>query len=276
MKVLTELSPYMLGFFAINILLILTQRQQIYHPRSYHSGYNTAFNQIKTIHYSVNNKKQAAYLYQKGNGPIEKIWIVLGGNASLALDWLHLLQHYPEQNQAFLLIDYPGYGNNTGYPSEKNNHQAVVQAYQAFLDNTNAKPSCYILGHSLGTAVAVNIAKILQPKAIVLLSPFTSTYDMSKNIIGHYWAWLLQSFIWDPYKTKETLIGLKRTHPDIKVYLLHGNQDSVVPVSMSREIHTKLKGWAHYQELSNKDHDLPYTAEKEILQTLQTASKTGH
>jgi hypothetical protein len=44
-----------------------------------------------------------------------RLWVAFCGNGSLALDWTTILAGYPNANDAFLLVDYPGYGKCTGY-----------------------------------------------------------------------------------------------------------------------------------------------------------------
>ena len=48
----------------------------------------------------------------------DKVWVVFGGNAQLALDWLWLIEHLGQDfsKDSFLLMDYPGYGLCHGKP----------------------------------------------------------------------------------------------------------------------------------------------------------------
>ncbi|MBA3963805.1 MAG: hypothetical protein H0X40_18155 [Chthoniobacterales bacterium] len=39
-----------------------------------------------------------------------RVWVLFCGNGSLALDWLPLARRDQNTGDAFLLIDYPGYG----------------------------------------------------------------------------------------------------------------------------------------------------------------------
>ena len=263
-------------FLALSLLLVITQRQQMYFPRRYNPAYTHALQQTIPIHHKLNSKKQVAYLRASNPSNIKHLWIVLGGNASLALDWLPLLLKLQSQETGFLLIDYPGYGQNDGTPTQAHNQQAALLAYTALITQLpGPQPKRYILAHSLGTGVAAAISAKFDPSAVILLSPFTSMYAMAQKLIGKPWAWLLQKFLWDKYPTADYLAKLKKTHPHIKVHILHGSHDNIVPVSMSRELFKQHPKWIHYQEIAHHGHDLPYTAEANILATIADIQGTG-
>src|SRR5258708_34657929 len=88
----------------------------VYHPRPYDESYAYAFpaNGVE-INYTVATAKYCAY-YIPATAPIPKrLWIAFCGKGSLALDWTTILREYWAHEDAFLLIDYPGYGKNGGY-----------------------------------------------------------------------------------------------------------------------------------------------------------------
>ena len=184
------------AFVFLSFLLVITQRYQIYHPRSYLPEVADNLDDGTVIPYESSGYAHKAFFYSNSATP-ERIWVILGGNASLALEWLPLLPTIPLPTTGYLLIDYPGYGFNQGYPSKKANLAAVLQAHHILMQSLPAATSTYILGHSLGSAVAVEASESLHPRAIILISPFTSLYDMAKRVISTPWAWLRRPFLWD-------------------------------------------------------------------------------
>ena len=273
MGFLYEVWQIILVFIIISIILVLTQRQQLYHPRSYNAADKKLIPYTKKINYSVAGSQQTAYLYPPSENP-KKIWVLLGGNAAIALQWLRLLQHIKLADTSFLLVDYPGYGQNQGYPSERNNTQAVIAAYQALQEHIKTKPELFLMGHSLGSAIAIDAASTLQPKVLVLLSPFTSIYDMAKRSLSPPWAWLLKGFIWDTYLSEQKLTKLSKTNPNMKVYILHGTNDTIVPASMGRKL-AKAHPKSHYQELPKTGHQLPFEAENKVKDIIINTSSSS-
>jgi len=85
----------------------------VYHPRPYDESYAYSLPARGIeINYTVAGAKYVAY-YIPGKEKLPKrLWLAFCGNGSLALDWITILSNYPYNADAFLLIDYPGYGKN--------------------------------------------------------------------------------------------------------------------------------------------------------------------
>jgi hypothetical protein len=114
----TLLGAAAVGIVAVAAWLFVSQHSMVYHPRPYAASYRHALpaNGVQ-IDYVLPFGNQTAY-YIPGSEPVpERIWVAFCGNGSLALDWTTMLRRYPSNGDAFLLIDYPGYGRNGGYAS---------------------------------------------------------------------------------------------------------------------------------------------------------------
>ena len=258
------------AFFFLSFLLVVTQRYQIYHPRNYLPGAADNLDDVTVIPYESSGYHHKAFFYCNVAKP-ERIWVMLGGNASLTLEWLPLLRTISLPNTGYLLIDYPGYGFNRGYPSKKANFDSVLQAYHALMQTLPASPPTYLLGHSLGSAVAMDVSAHLNPRAIILVSPFTSLFDMAKRVISTPWAWLLRPFLWDNYDTYHALERFHQQHPNVPITILHGDADEVVPVEMGRAL-AALSPDIRYQELPQIGHSLPYQAVGPFTEALTAAT----
>ena len=76
------------------LMLALLQHRMIYHPRSYGSIYQPYLNSsLLRISYQTPEGSQTAF-YQppSEDNPPQAIWILFGGNAALALDWMWLVE----------------------------------------------------------------------------------------------------------------------------------------------------------------------------------------
>ena len=267
-SIIDTLKSFITVFILVSACLVVTQRKYIYFPRQYDNFGKVLMQDTTQIPYQINGKKQVAYFYGKSPTP-KNVWIILSGNAALSLHWLDIVTQIPDDDTGYLLIDYPGYGQNTGTPSQKNNYKGALYAYQAWLETQPTAPNIFIMGHSLGSAVGIDLANKLQPKALILLSPFTSMYHMSKRVIGSFWAFLLKPFLFDQYNSEVGLKRLEKNAPQCKVLIIHGNEDKVVPVSMGRQLADNSNQWAQYIEIDKADHELPYYAEKQLISIMQ-------
>ena len=83
-----------------------------------------------------------------------------------------------------IALDYRGYGDSTGTPSEKDLVKDSQFTYE-YINKWAPDSNIFIWGHSLGTGVTSHLGKILNennvlPKGIILESPFFNILDEIK------------------------------------------------------------------------------------------------
>ena len=164
------------------LMLALLQHRMIYHPRSYGSIYQPYFNgSLQRVSYQTAEGPQTAFYQSPSEGnPLQAIWILFGGNAALALDWMWLVEQSAGPDFGFLLLDYPGIAECEGSASPESilaSSQAAWAHWEKLYANQQT-PQIGILGHSLGAAAALQLAETISVERVVLLSPFTSLADM--------------------------------------------------------------------------------------------------
>ena len=208
----------------------------VYHPRPYDESYSYAFpaNGVE-INYTVATAKYCAY-YIPETAPLPKrLWIAFCGNGSLALDWTTTLREYPYNGDAFLLIDYPGYGKNGGYAtiaSTRASTDAALTALTEQLHTDEDHLTLCTIGHSLGAAVALDFATHHRVARVVLIAPFTTLREEAATILG---GWIARLLI-ESYNNRANLAEVVRRNPDARIAIFHGTNDDVIPVRMGREL----------------------------------------
>lgn len=128
-------------------------------------------------------------------------------------------------NAEVFAIDYSGYGESTGNPTEKNCYADALAGMKEFVKLAGIEPGQVIpIGRSLGGAMAMQLAMDMQKagtpcRAVVLESTFSSITDMANRaVLGG------SSFV----STKmDTNSKLKKYTGN--VLITHGKRDSVVP-----------------------------------------------
>lgn len=90
-----------------------------------------------------------------------------------------------------LAIDYRGFGDSSGSPSERGLATDARAAFDWLISSGATPEDVLIVGHSLGTAVASSLAVSLSEesirfKGLVLMSPFTSMHTLvdTYSILG--------------------------------------------------------------------------------------------
>ena len=217
-------------------ILYFRQHSMVYHPRPYDDSYAYAFpaNGVE-INYTVATAKYCAY-YIPATKPIPKrLWVAFCGNGSLALDWTTILREYPASGDAFLLIDYPGYGKNGGYATIASTHASADAALKTLMERLQTDEDHLILcaiGHSLGAAVALDFATQHRVQKVVLIAPFTTLREEAATILG---GWIARLLI-ESYDNRSNLAEVRKHNPDAGIAIFHGTRDEVIPVRMGREL----------------------------------------
>lgn len=266
-----KIALLLLLLIALAWLLLLAQRRMIYFPRAYPADLSLPAG-VVPLEFSTSQGRQTAF-YLPPAAPAADgrphLWLVCGGNGSLALDWLELLADFPDQTAAFLLLDYPGYGRCQGRPGPEAINEAIDQALAA-LAGRLGRPLPELtanlkgLGHSLGAAAVLLYASRQPLQRLVLIAPFTSLRDMSAQIVGP----LLSRTLLHDYDNRARLREVLAREPPVPITILHGSHDKIVPAAMGREL-ASLSPRITYREIDRGDHNyILLTNRAEIRQAM--------
>jgi uncharacterized protein len=181
-----------LAFLGLVALIYFKQHSMIYHPRPYDLSYAQSLPADgEEISYALPFGKQTAFYIPAHNNVRrpERVWMAFCGNASLALDWTTILAGYPHGDDAFLLIDYPGYGKCQGdasIPSMRASSDAALKmlAKRLGLSGEELELRLCTIGHSLGSAVALDFAARHHVQRVVAISAFTTLREEAARIVG--------------------------------------------------------------------------------------------
>lgn len=159
--------------------LFVFQRSLIYFPTGSRGGGETMSLQVGAQTVQVSVRPTA--------GPAAVVYF--GGNAEdVSLSVPEIVQAFP--NRALYLMHYPGYGGSSGKPSEK----AIVADALALFDRVQAEhPDVVVVGRSLGSGVAVQVASQRPVTRLVLVTPFDSLQNVAAYHYPYFPArWLMR------------------------------------------------------------------------------------
>jgi fermentation-respiration switch protein FrsA (DUF1100 family) len=141
-----------------------------------------------------------------------------------------------------LTFDYEGYGASEGRPSPKNLvEDGIASVRYAYAHRRDPATGVVVFGQSLGGATAIVVAaKEPLVKGAVIEAAFTSHAAMVRAALGrHLLTWPLYPFA--PLFVNHSLDPL-RFVAEISprpVFFIHGDQDGIVPVEMSKKLYAK-------------------------------------
>ncbi|MFP3873392.1 MAG: alpha/beta hydrolase [Thiohalophilus sp.] len=152
------------------------------------------------------------------------------GNAGNISHRLQTLRLFHELGYRSLIIDYRGYGQSGGKPSEPGLYADAEAAWRYLRETRQLAPGEIILsGRSLGAAVALYLAEQHPPRALILESAFTSVPDMAAVHYGWLPVRWLSRYQFD---NRQRIAGL-----DCPVLIVHAREDEIAPYTQGRELY---------------------------------------
>ena len=187
--------------------------------------------------YSSTNVKVLLYLH--GNG------VNIGGNVAHA-------NRFHRLGFSVFIPDYRGYGRSEGgFPTEATVYQDAAVAWNYLVQERKIQPSqIFIYGHSLGGAVAIDLA-VKHPDAagLIVENSFTSIRDIVDDQ-SVYRIFPIDLILHQRFDS----IGKV---PDIKmpVLFVHGKADLLVPAIMSQQLYEAAPQPKHLVLIPDAGHN---------------------
>ena len=178
--------------------------------------------------------------------------IAFHGNAEIAawsLPWARELARRTRAN--VLIAEYRGYAGLPGRPTYAGSKLDARAAFDYARTSLGAMPErTVIYGHSLGSAIGVELAAEIKPRALLLEAPFTSARAMAGRlgVPGILPLWRAISRV--HYDTRTHVANL-----DVPVSVVHGAHDMVTPVHMGREVFQAARRKGDLLILQNVGHN---------------------
>jgi pimeloyl-ACP methyl ester carboxylesterase len=159
------------------------------------------------------------------------------GNGEIVADYDAIGPMFMEQNMNLLVTDYRGYGWSDGTPSFStmlaDSHVLYNQARQYLTDN-GYSPDLFIMGRSLGSGAAIEVALIYNDeiKGLIIDSGFAETLPLAASL----GADLANTSITEEQTFHNSSKISKITKP---TFILHGQLDTLIPLWQAEKLHAE-------------------------------------
>lgn len=220
----TAIISLLIAAFILITLMWFFQRKLIYMPdRNRPTRASCEASDMEEVKFQTQDGLSLYAWYKKPKDRQTTI-VYFHGNGGNLCGRMPLVRQFINHGYGVLLLSYRGYAGNPGKPSE----QGLYQDARAALHYVYERNSCaVVLGESLGTGVATQMATEFPVKGVILQSPYTSLVRMAKL---HY-PWIFIEPV-DKFQSDKKIDKVQAP-----LLVIHGESDTVVPYSEGKRLY---------------------------------------
>jgi len=214
--------------------------------------------------------KQRAVTFQAPDSASLTAWIIPAANAGADAPWV-LISHgnygnigYGGRPQFYawfrdlgvnlFAYDYRGFGASDGVPSEAGVYTDAMAAYRYLIDSLHVPPSRVILfGHSLGTGVAIELARHVPAAGLIVEDAYTSVSNRGQEVFPFLPIKLIAKSRFASID-KVGALGLPKL-------FLHARNDGTIPIEHGRRLFAAAAEPKQFVEL-DAGHGDAYSADR--------------
>lgn len=181
-------------------------------------------------------------------GAASRAVLFFHGNAGNVSGRLATLRLFHELGFGTLIVDYRGYGESGGRPTERGTYRDAEAAWRWLTKTQGIPPErIAVFGRSLGGAVAAWLAARHTPGALIVESSFTSLPDLAAELYPFLPARLLSRF---RYSTESALAQV-----EAPVLIVHGRGDEIIPFRHGERLYAAAREPKGFLEISGGHND---------------------
>ena len=176
-------------------------------------------------------------------------FLAFHGNAGNIADRAPIYEFLRDAPGNVLAVEYRGYGQSEGKPSEAGLYRDAATAYEYLINAKRIDPKTIIsFGQSLGTAVAAHLAAQQQVGAVILEAPFPSATRLAKLIFR-----FLPGLSFLVRGQFDTQARVQEIHAPI--FIVHCRQDPVLPFTLGQEVYLASNPPKTFLEINGLCHE---------------------
>ncbi|MEO6850645.1 MAG: alpha/beta fold hydrolase [Mucilaginibacter sp.] len=170
----------------------------------------------------------------------------LHGNAGALDSWGDIAQAYTDKHYDVFMLDYRGYGKSEGMITSQDQFFQDVQLAYDLMKKKYAENKIIVLGYSIGTGAAANIAANNHPRMLILQAPYYSLIDLMKHDYRIVPTFILKY----KFETNKYIQNCK-----MPIVIFHGDADGVIYYQSSLKLKALLKKTDTLITLHNQGHN---------------------
>ncbi len=225
----TKVLRSLLLIFLIYVLTLsyffVAQRSMIYEPTKGGAGLASYWSQgemkeVKEVTIETSDGVKLQAWYRQPDIGYDMV-LFLHGNSGNLEKRAAKLQVLADMGYGFLIPSWRGFGNSTGYPDSKGIN-LDTQAAVNFLQHRGYDPAKVVLvGESLGSGPAVQIARTHEFKGVLLITPYTSLHNRGSEMYPYL---PIHSLMSDDFDNISHIQEIRSP-----ILIIHGTNDDMIP-----------------------------------------------
>jgi pimeloyl-ACP methyl ester carboxylesterase len=230
--ILRTLKLLLVVYVLLCVALYFFQEKLLFFPDKLDKNHKFSFAQpFEEINIKTKNGKFLNGLFFEADSATGLVFY-LHGNAGSLDNWGAVAKRYTELRYNVFILDYPGYGKSDGAIEGKTQLVDVIQTAYDEMKRRFEEDSIVVLGYSIGTGPAANLAATNHPKLLILQAPYYSLTDMMRHTYPIVPTFLLKY----KFQTNEYLKKCK-----MPIVIFHGDQDEVIYYGSSLKLKAGMK-----------------------------------
>jgi uncharacterized protein len=210
------------------VTMYLMQRSLLYYPEN--KGLTpeaVGLVGVQVVHLDTSDGEHILAWYAASK-PGRPVIIHFHGNAGEIGDRSKRFEYIAGRGFGALFVSYRGFGGSSGEISEAGLITDAVTAYDWLIGQGVAPREIALLGESLGTGVAVQLAAQRPVGAVALEAPYTSTADIAAAI---YWWLPVRLLMKDQFRSMDHIGAI-----NAPLLVIHGAADTLIPVEYGKAL----------------------------------------
>ena len=249
-RLLRWLSVIIAAYIGLVFLVYFCQDYLLFFPQRLSAEKNSRLNErqdLEALEFRMSDgKKVRGWLLKKPAPAPLKLLFYYGGNAEELSGLIPDSEKFGEWS--LVLVNYRGYGQSEGKPSETKLTQDALEIFDAMLKRTGVDPRHVVLmGRSLGTGVAVHVAAQRPHAGVILVSPYDSLVHVAQR---HYPIFPVNLMLRHRFHSAQQAPAIPSP-----LLALVAREDSIVPSSHSRLLADHWGGKVDFIEIARADHN---------------------
>ncbi len=197
----------------------------------------------------------------------EHVLLFFHGNAGNISHRRESIEIFHRLGLNVLIIDYRGYGQSKGKPSEQGLYRDATAAWHYLTEQKGFKPDQIIIfGRSLGGAVAAKLTTDVQARGLILESTMSSARDFAKQAFKLLARLVVMRYDFD---TAEYL-----RHINVPVLVLHSPDDEIMPFQLGKKVFESAHQPKQFIRMRGDHNNGFYQSQPEYEQQLSKWIKT--